>query len=47
MPDPPTRFSTITGWPSLSCRSFAIARATTSDRPPAGYGTTSVTVRLG
>ena len=39
----PPRFSTITGWPSCLPSVVLTVRAITSDTPPAGYGTISVT----
>src|SRR5437773_3630378 len=39
MPLPPTRFSTTTGWPSVSLRRPAMRRPTRSGPPPGGIGT--------
>src|SRR2546422_11739396 len=39
MPLPPTRFSTTTGWPSVSVRRAAMRRPTRSGPPPGGFGT--------
>src|SRR5467141_1433613 len=39
MPLPPTRFSTTTGWPSVSLRRAAMRRPTRSGPPPGGIGT--------
>src|SRR5438034_3832806 len=39
MPLPPTRFSTTTGWPSVSVRRAAMRRPTRSGPPPGGIGT--------
>jgi hypothetical protein len=36
MPPAPARFSTTTGWPSLSLMRGAIARAIRSELPPGG-----------
>src|SRR6267378_3043899 len=38
-PLPPTRFSTTTGWPSVSLRRAAMRRPTRSGPPPGGIGT--------
>src|SRR5467141_2870626 len=38
-PLPPTRFSTTTGWPSVSLRRAATRRPTRSGPPPGGIGT--------
>jgi len=46
-PAPPARFSTMKFGPMLSLSFCTISRATTSTEPPAGYGTTTLTVRLG
>ena len=43
----PPRFSTITGWPRCLPSVVLTERAITSDRPPAGYGTTSDTGLVG
>src|ERR1700750_2823623 len=40
-------FSMITGWPRASCKPSAITRPIVSVGPPAGDGTTRVTVREG
>ena len=47
LPPAPGRFSTITGCPSVFCRSSEIARANTSARPPAGNGATIFTTLAG
>jgi len=48
MPDaPPARFSTMKCWPIVSLSFCARMRATPSTDPPAGNGTTTVTVREG
>src|SRR5262245_26485034 len=47
MPPAPPMFSTITCWPRSSLRRAAMMRPTVSIGPPAAYGTTSVTGRVG
>src|SRR3981081_4772690 len=42
-PLPPTRFSTTTGWPSVSLRRAAMRRPTRSGPPPGGIGTSKRT----
>ncbi|MNT02989.1 hypothetical protein D3C72_1375050 [compost metagenome] len=46
-PPAPPRFSTMTGWPNCRPSGALRLRATTSDSPPAGNGTSSVTGRSG
>jgi hypothetical protein len=47
VPPAPGLFSTITVWPSTSRIGWAIARASWSVVPPAGYGTTMRITREG
>src|SRR5437762_14174428 len=43
LPPAPPRLSITNGFPSSSCRPFAIGRAAVSDGPPGGHGTIIVT----
>ena len=43
LPPAPPRLSITNGFPSSSCRPFAIGRAAISDGPPGGQGTIIVT----
>ena len=47
MPPAPLLLSITMGWPSLSAMAAATGRAKPSEPPPAGYGTTQVTVLSG
>ena len=47
LPPAPPRLSITIGFPSSSCRPFAIGLAAISDGPPGGQGTITFTGRLG
>src|SRR5215831_16984678 len=47
MPPAPATFSTTTCWPRMSLKRAARMRPSVSTGPPAAYGTTMVTARLG